>query len=53
LGNPLKLVLTSSQMHDLIGADALLPGMQAKSLLADKAYDADKWVIEPLTGACP
>jgi transposase len=51
LGNPLKIVLTAGQVHDLVGADALLPGMKAKSLLADKAYDADKRVIEPLTTA--
>lgn len=51
LGNPLKIILTAGQVHDLVGADALLPGMKAKSLLADKAYDADKRVIEPLTAA--
>jgi transposase len=51
LGNPLKIVLTGGQVHDLVGADALLPGMKAKSLLADKAYDADKRVIEPLAAA--
>jgi len=38
LGNPLKVVLTGGQVHDLTGADELLPGMKAKSLLADKAY---------------
>jgi hypothetical protein len=26
----------------------LVPGMEAEALLADKAYDADKRVIEPL-----
>jgi transposase len=51
LGNLLKIVLTGGQVHDPNGADALLPGMKAKSLLADKAYDADKRVIEPLTAA--
>ena len=30
------------------GADALLPQMQADTLLADKAFDADERVIEPL-----
>ena len=29
----------------------MLPGMPAKALLADKAYDADKRVIELLAGA--
>ena len=51
LGLPLKIVLTAGQLHDLAGADALLPGMEAKALLADKAYDADKRVIELLAAA--
>jgi transposase len=51
LGNPLKIILTAGQVHDLAGADALVPGMEAEALLADKAYDADKRVIEPLEAA--
>jgi transposase len=51
LGHPLKIVLTKGQAHDLNGADALLPGMAAGMLLADKAYDVDKRVIEPLSVA--
>jgi|GEM_PF-193768 len=51
LGHPLKIVLTKGQAHDLHGADALLPGMAARMLLADKAYDVDKRVIEPLNVA--
>ena len=51
LGNPLSFLLTPSQAHDLQGADALLPRMQADTLLADKAFDADKRVIEPLLAA--
>ena len=48
LGNPLAFLLTPGQAHDLDGADVLLPQMQADTLLADKAFDADKRVIEPL-----
>jgi len=48
LGNPLAFFLTQGQAHDLDGADVLLPQMEADTLLADKAYDADKRVIEPL-----
>ena len=48
LGNPLAFMLTPGQAHDLEGADALLPQMAADTLLADKAFDADKRVIEPL-----
>ena len=48
---PVKIMLTAGQASDLAGADTLLPGMEAKVLLADKAYDADKRVIEPLEAA--
>jgi IS5 family transposase len=48
LGNPLRFLLTSGQAHDLTGADALLPHMAAEVLIADKAYDADGRVLEPL-----
>jgi transposase len=51
LGNPLAFLLTAGQAHDLQGADALLPQMQADTLLADKAFDADLRVIEPLLAA--
>ena len=51
LGNPLAFMLTPGQAHDLEGADTLLPQMAADTLLADKAFDADKRVIEPLRAA--
>ena len=51
LGNPLGFLLTPGQAHDLQGADALLPQMQADALLADKAFDADARVVEPLLAA--
>jgi transposase len=51
LGNPLAFFLTAGQVHDLEGADTLLPQMQADTLLADKAFDADARVIEPLRAA--
>ncbi len=51
LGNPTAFFLTPGQDHDLKGADALLPQMQADALLADKAFDADERVIEPLLAA--
>ncbi|WP_368856452.1 transposase [Methylocystis sp. MJC1] len=44
---PTGFHLTPGQAHDLEGADALLPGLGADALLADKAYDADERVIEP------
>jgi len=51
LGNPLAFFLTAGQAHDLEGADALLPQMKADILLADKAFDADERVVEPLLAA--
>jgi len=40
--------LTSGQACDLDGADVLLPEIKAAAVLADKAYDGDKRVIEVL-----
>jgi transposase len=51
LGNPLAFLLTPGQAHDLAGADALLPQMAAGRLIADKAFDADARVLEPLARA--
>jgi transposase len=43
--------LTPGQAHDLDGADALLPGTPAATVIADKAYDAQERVIDPLLDA--
>ena len=51
LGNPVGLFLTGGQAHDLLGADHLLTSMQAGTLIADKAYDADERVLLPLAAA--
>ena len=51
LGNPLAFLLTAGQAHDLVGAHALLPQMAADQLIADKAFDADARVREPLARA--
>jgi transposase len=51
LGNPTGFHLTGGEVHDLVGADELLPDMEADMLLADKAFDADERVIKPLTAA--
>ncbi len=51
LGNAIGFVLSGGQAHDLIGADHLLPTLQADMLLADKAYDADERVIDRLHAA--
>ena len=51
LGNPVGFFLTGDQAHDLAGADDLIPKVQANMLIADKAYDADKRVFEPLAAS--
>jgi transposase len=51
LGNPVSFFLTGGEAHDLVGADHLLPSMQAITLIADKAFDADERVIVPLAAA--
>ena len=49
LGNPVAFDLTGGEAHDLVGADHLLPAMQADTLIGDKAFDAQQRVIDPLT----
>ena len=51
LGNPTRFHLTPGQAHDLEGADILLKGTQAGGIIADKVYDAQARVIEPLLQA--
>jgi transposase len=53
LGNPTGFYLSEGQAHDLVGADVLLPELSSdiKRLLADKAYDAEERVLEPLKNA--
>jgi transposase len=51
LGNPTGFHLTSGQVHDLEGADVLLPATKAQTVIADKAYGAQERVIEPLIQA--
>lgn len=51
MGNPLGFHLTGGQACDLDGADRLIGNLEAEILLADKGYDADARVIEPLLRA--
>jgi transposase len=51
LGNPTGVHLTAGQACDLEGADQLLPAIAADIVIADKGYDADARVIEPLEQA--
>jgi transposase len=44
LGNPVELILTPGQAHDLACAELLIENAEPAALLADKAYDADLFV---------
>ncbi|WP_366944465.1 transposase [uncultured Psychrobacter sp.] len=48
LGNPTGFYLTGGAAHDLWGSDELLDVSISQTWLADKAYDADARVIEPI-----
>ena len=42
LGNPLDFIITAGQSHDASQAIALISGLKAEVLLADKGYDSDE-----------
>ena len=48
LGNPVKLMLTPGQAHDLACAEQLIDSADPDALLGDKAYDADP-LVDTLT----
>ena len=41
LGNPVELMLTPGQDHDLAYAEPLIDSVDPQALIGDKAYDAD------------
>jgi len=43
LGNPLRIILTEGQVHDIRQAEALIEGFACEKVLADKGYDSDKF----------
>jgi transposase len=49
-GNPIGFRLTEGQACELDGAD-VLPLLEARTVIADKGFDADKRVLEPLKDA--
>ena len=51
LGNPTNFYLTAGQVADVVGADVLISELNAPVMLADKGYDADERVLEPLVAA--
>jgi transposase len=51
LGNPVACHLTGGQASDLAGADALLAGIAAPAVIADRGYNAEGRVLAPLREA--
>lgn len=43
LGNPLRVILSPGQDHDSTRAEDLIAGLSAQHIIADKAYDTDKF----------
>ena len=41
LGNPLRVLLSPGQSHEMTQAEALIDGLPGETLIADTAYDAD------------
>jgi hypothetical protein len=51
LRNPTGFHLKPGQAHGLDGADVLVPGAPAATLIADKAYDAQERTIDHFSPA--
>src|ERR1700689_4096570 len=51
LGNPIGFHLTGGEAHDLVGADELLPGMEAEMLPPEKPFDPEERLIKPPAAA--
>jgi transposase len=51
LGNPTGFHLTAGQASDLEGADVLLKDIDAQVLIADRGYDAQERIVQPLQQA--
>lgn len=41
LGRPVRFIITAGQTGDITAAPALLDGLEAEAVLADKAYDSN------------
>ena len=44
MGNPLRLRLSAGEVADICEAPALIEGVPAQAVVADKGYDADAFV---------
>ena len=43
LGNPIKVILTGGQVHDVTVAANLIADLKPEVIMADAAYDSDKF----------
>jgi transposase len=44
LGNPVRLIATAGQVADVTQGEALVSGLKAEHVIADKGYDSNKLV---------
>ena len=44
LGNPLRIHLTGGKVNDIVPAYDLIEGLKADWTIADRAYDADRFI---------
>jgi transposase len=44
LGNPVRWQLTGGEVHDITRAPALIAGLEAKQVIADKGYDSNAFI---------
>ena len=52
LGNPLRIKLTGGNVHDMVPSCELISGIKAGNILADRAYDADKFIDLAQSAGC-
>ena len=45
LGNPVRLLLTGGEAADITQANALIDGLEAMMIVADKGYDSNEFVL--------
>lgn len=46
LGNPLRIRLTPGQRHEMTQAEALIEGLEAAFVIADTAFDSDRFRMQ-------
>ncbi|HYV35802.1 MAG TPA: IS5 family transposase [Gemmataceae bacterium] len=44
MGNPIKIILTAGQVHDVTQGPELIADLQAEKVIADKGYDSDDFI---------